>query len=201
MASKVEICNLAISNVGTGKTIADFELERSSEAAACRQYYAVALKGTLRDFPWPFATKHLALALVQEDPTEEWAYSYRYPTDCVKMRRILSGNRVDTRQSRVPYRISSDASGKLIYTDKYQAVAEYTYLVENTQLYDDSFVNALAWRLASLLSPRLSQGNPFKIAERCRNEYMRELLKAEREGGTEDQPEEEPASEFDRGRE
>src|SRR5665648_440114 len=97
MSSATEICNMALGHLASGKEIANLETERSAEAIACRRFFDSARDAVLRDFSWPFATKIKALSLIEEDPNSEWAYSYRYPTDCLNFRRILSGTRTDTR--------------------------------------------------------------------------------------------------------
>src|SRR5688572_11149621 len=111
MASETEIANLALSHLGVGKEIANLETERSQEAVACRRFYDTARDATLRDFSWPFATKIAVLGLIEADPNDEWDYSYRYPSDCLQLRRILSGVRNDTRDSRVPFKLAHDDSG------------------------------------------------------------------------------------------
>src|SRR5688500_7841828 len=115
MASKTDICNMALSNLAVGNVISDFESERSQEAAACRAFYDVALEGPLRDSPWPSAKKTATLALIEEDPHTEWGYSYQYPSDCITVRRIVSGTRNETSATRLPYTIVHDAGHKLVY--------------------------------------------------------------------------------------
>lgn len=199
-ASKVGICNLALSHLGIGKEIATFDTERSEEAAACRRFYDQALEQTLRDFAWPFATRTAELALVEEEPTSEWAYSYRYPANCVLVRRIPSGTRNETRQSKTPYRVASDATGRLIYTDKEDAEVEYTYNVVDPSLYPIDFVMALSLRLAVYIAPRITKGDPFKLRNETLSLYNYEISKAQAGSGNEEQPEEEPESEFVRAR-
>ena len=91
MASKTEIGNLALSHIGIGKEVANIETEQSAEASALRRVYDTALRKTLRDFNWPFARVIADLGLIEEDPTDEWDFSYRVPSDCVSFRRIPSG--------------------------------------------------------------------------------------------------------------
>lgn len=200
-SSKTEVCNLAISHLGISKEIANVETERSAEAGACRRFYDTARDVTLRDFVWPFATKIQALGLVEEDPNTEWSYSYRYPTDCLKFRRILSGIRNDTRQSRVPYRIARDSSGLLIFTDAPSAVAEYTIQEETVTRFPDDFVMALSFRLAAYIAPRVTGGDPFKLGARALELFQFELNKAECTAVGEEQDEQHPDSEFIRTRE
>jgi len=200
MATKTEICNLAISHLGTGKEIQDFDTDRSEEGDACRRYYQILLEATLRDFAWPFATKIAALNLIEESPNDEWAYSYRYPSDCLKARRILSGIRNDSRQTRVPYKILKDEAGRIIYTDQINANLEYTILVEDTSYYTPDFILALSWRLASYLAPRLTQGDPYGLRNSSMQMYEAEISRARAASVNEQQDEEKPNSEFDRVR-
>lgn len=202
MASKTDIANMALSHLGNGKEVADIdsEADASQEARTCRRFYDTCLKAVLRDFAWPFANKMVSLDLVEEDPTDEWAYSYQYPNDCVRVHRILSGVLPETRQSRVPYRIVSDTSTGLIYCNIEDAEAEYTYLHTNPTFYPADFELALSFRLAAYLAPRLTGGDPFKLGERCMQKYMLEIRQSTNNAANEEQPMELPDSEFTRER-
>lgn len=200
MASTTSIANMALSHLGSGKEIANLDSERSQEAEACRRFYDTALEATLRDYPWPFATKIATLGLVEEDPNEEWAYSYRYPSDALKIRRILSGNRNDNRQSRIPMKISWDDDGQLLFCDVEDAEVEYTFLNEDTGHYPPDFVLALSWRLSFYIAPRVTGGDPFKLQERMYVLYTAEMTMAKANAVNEQQDEEPAESEFIRAR-
>jgi hypothetical protein len=75
--SKTEIVNYSLRHLGQGKTIADLDTEFSAEAKACRAFFNEARDMTLSAYHWSFASKYATLGLVAEDPTTEWAYSYR----------------------------------------------------------------------------------------------------------------------------
>src|SRR3972149_5101754 len=126
MPSKVGIVNIALGHIGVGRAISNLETESSQEAITARLFYDLALETVLRDSPWPFAAKIAVLSLIEEEPNTEWAFSYRYPTDCIMFRRVLSGLRNDSRQSRAPYKLAQDDSGTIIFTDEEDAQAEYT---------------------------------------------------------------------------
>jgi len=205
MASETEICNLALSHIGVGKEIAVLDTEKSEEAEACRRFYDTARDVTLRKFSWPFATRFMALGLVETltdtNSDSEWKYSYRYPSDCVKIRRILSGIRNDTRQSRTPYIIVSDDTEKLIYTDQQNAEIEYTKRIDDPQLYPSDFIMAYSYRLAGYISARLTKGDPFKIRAEVLQLFNMEITEAKANAANEEQPEQLPDSEFIRTRE
>lgn len=163
MSSKVEIVNIAISHLGTGKSISNIETEKSEEANTARLFYDTAINKVLEDFAWPFATRIAALGLVETEPNSEWYYSYRYPTDCLTVRRVVSGERTDNQDSAAPYRIVSDDAGRLIWTDEQDAQIEYTAKITSPHMFTASFVLAASYLLASLMAPRLTKGDQFGI--------------------------------------
>lgn len=178
MASSTEICNIALSHLNIGKEIAALDTEQSQEASACRRFYDTALDAVLRDFNWPFSTKIDVLALIEEDPNDEWAYSYRYPTDCLKIRRVLSGVRNDNRQSRVEYKIARDDAGQVVFCDIEDAEIEYSVREEDPEKYPSDFILAFSYRLAGYIAPRLTKGDPYKLGEKAMQMYDIELSKA-----------------------
>lgn len=203
MASKTEIANLAISHLGIGKEIANLDTDKSEEAVACRRFFDEARKATLRDFPWPFATKLFTLGLVADPPseTDEWDFSYRYPSDCLMIKRIPSGIRNDSNSTRVVYKIARDNVGQLIYTDQPQAKVEYTINETDPARFSSDFTLALSFRLAVYVAPRLTAGDPFKMGERAQRLYIFELTSAQASASNEEQPDTEPDSELIRARE
>ncbi len=197
--SQISIYNLALSHLGIGQEVA-IVTERTQEAQTLTRFYEPTRDAVLRAFLWPFATKIVTLGLVETDPNDEWGYSYRYPSDCLVLRRFLSGIRNDNRQSRVPSKIASDDSGKLIYCDIPDAQIEYTARISNTALFDADFELALALRLAAACAPRLTGGDPFKLGERAMALYRFQMGESQVTAVSEQQDEEPPESELMRSR-
>jgi hypothetical protein len=54
MATKTEICNLAISHLG-GRTLTDVDTDTSQQALSCRKWFTTAAQEFLRSHPWNFA--------------------------------------------------------------------------------------------------------------------------------------------------
>ena len=146
------------------------------------------------------ARAFLDLALIAEAPTDEWGYSYQYPTDCLKIRRILSGIRNDNRQTRVPYKFVESTGSKVIYTDMQNACIEYTLFREDVEAYPDDFVLALSRRIASYIAPLVTGGDPFKLQDKNMQLYLYEIALAQANSGNEEQMEEQPDSEANRAR-
>lgn len=200
MASSTEICNLALGHLGLGKSITSLETEQSEEANSCRRFYDIALERSLRDFNWPFAKRLTTLALVEENPNDEYRFAYRYPTQCLKIHRILSGSRNDSRQSRVHFTIGGDAAGQLIYTDQPDAQAWYSFLETDPDKYTPDFTLALSYLIAHYIAPSITGGDPFKVGERAMQQYMLEVARAQNNALLEEQPEEDVQSELIRAR-
>lgn len=195
-----EIGNLALSHLGMSHTVTDLENEQSIEAKVLRRFYEPAMNTCLRDFPWPFATGFFALGLVEEQPNEDWGYSYRYPSECLHVRRILGQSRNDTRNTRVPYKIGSDNQGKLIYTDQQDAEIELTKPITDSTIMTDDFKMAFSFLLAHYAAPSITKGDPNKLGARAKDNYLEEISSAKSAAVNEEQVDNLPESEFVRGR-
>jgi hypothetical protein len=200
MASTTEIANLALSHLGVGKDIQALDTDPGQEARACRRFYTEARQTTLRDFNWPFATKEQALALIEEDPTEEWAFSYQTPSDSLKIQRLVSGIRNDTRSTRITFREFNHPSGIRIYTDLDEAIAQYTVDMEDPTFYPTDFKMAFSWRLAMYIAPRITAGDPFQRQKAAAEFYQYEISRAQANSSNGQQDDPEPDGEFQRAR-
>ena len=194
-----DIVNLALTHLGT-RTISSLTNDRSPEAIVMRLLYEVERDNMLREFPWAFSRRFADLGLVEEDPTDEWAYSYRYPSDALMIRRFLS-ERNETRQTRIPHVILGDDTGGLLYTDEEDAAIEYTSRITDTQKFTTDFCRALGFRLAYLSAPKLTAGDPYGLGNRAYNLYREALTVAQSSNINEQQEEEPPNSELQRARE
>ena len=174
--TETEVANLALSNIGSTKRIGALDTERSQEANSCRTFYSISREMTLRDFEWEEATKFQALALVEENPNNEWRYAYRYPDDCLYFRRISVGTRGVSKDSRPKFRLGSDDAGRLIYTDEPNAIGVYTKNPTHDMTAD--FYMTQAHRLAAYIAPGLTGGDPTGIANRELQLYQLEGGKA-----------------------
>jgi hypothetical protein len=201
MSSEVIACNLALSHVGHGKEIAALS-ERGDAAEACNLFYLPALDEMLRNFDWPFAKKVAALGLVStygdaNHTSNDWTYAYRYPSDCLKLRRIQSGVRTDYRAARVSYEVMADEAGTLIMTDRENAIIEYTTTdARNPGRWSSDFLMAFSYRIAGYIAPRLAKGDPFKVGERAAQFMMMSTRKAQANAGNEVQPDQDPDGEL-----
>ena len=149
MASKVDIFNLALSNIGHKANITDPD-ETSAEANHCRRFYPIALAAALERYAWSFATRRFALAEVT-NPVDHWMFAYALPNLCIKPRAVLMPESTDDSKEQ-PFAVESDDNGDaILYTNVEDAVLKYTTLVEDTNKFTPLFVLALSYDLAVLL--------------------------------------------------
>jgi len=172
---KIEICNMALSRIGASPIEA---LSEESEAARkCNQFYEHDRRVVLRRYPWPWATRRVELAAMIDSPQDN-RYAYRYPADCCYLRKLFAvapdGHFVPIPD--VKYKIVSDESGLVLYTNEPRVVAEYTADVKNVSLFDEFFCEALSWKLAASIAFKLTGAE--QIAQMATGEYERLFLHA-----------------------
>lgn len=191
MTSEVEIYNIALGNIGAQQVVAS-TTESSNEARACKRFYEFARNEALRALPWPFATRHITLALVEESPNTQWAYSYRYPSDCEKIRRVIPSDITVDTNYRDAWVVASDDAGKLIFSNQINAQVEYTHRISDPTLFDSLFIDALGWLLATKIAPSLSGNQATAIINRADAKYITARNQAEaealNEGGVDTSP-------------
>lgn len=166
---------MALGHIGVSQQLTDVDVDGSAEAAACLVFYDIVVDEVFRAYPWSWATKHATLAVVGANPTTEWTNSYRFPADCVAFRRVLQASRVDAADTIIPFRISHDATGQLIYTNVASAVGEYTERVVDEAIYPADFASLVSLLLAHRAGPRLMKGDGLKLADRAFEKYAAEL--------------------------
>lgn len=150
MMDDVTVCNMALGHIGAD-SISTLTNSRNKNAEFCNTYFEPARDATLEGFDWNFARVRRTLAELSDAAPDDWAHAYTYPTDCVKFRRILTANR--RTNDLIPYEIAlkEDQSSKYILTELRDAVGIYTARVQNLDLWEMLAIEAMSWKLASLL--------------------------------------------------
>jgi hypothetical protein len=194
MASLVQICNMALSRIAVTTPIAALN-ERSIEAQQCSVFISHLRETVLKDFPWPFAESIASLADIGS-PAPGWAFRYRYPADCLKVREIVMPGfrRALTSDMKIPFQIGYDTGGRVIHTDQPLAQVRYTFNVQDPTFFDALFTDTLAWKLAAELSIPLPAKIEFR--ESCEQQYARALTIAQGSAFQESGDDPEPESEF-----
>jgi hypothetical protein len=176
MASDADVCNEALSAIGVGDEIQDLDTESSKEAKACRRFLASSRDIVLRDFTWPRFRVVEVLALVDEDPLPQFAYSYREPANSASIIRLqhdLSPRR-DDNDSLIPYELGRDDTGTLIYTNLEDASIQYIYRETSLAKWTPDMTEVLVNLLASKIAPRFGP-EAVKLGDRALKLYAYRL--------------------------
>lgn len=156
MASMIDICNMALSHLGEGETIADLE-EGSVNADRCGVYYPTALEEMLERHDWSFATVRATLALLSDDTGTAWTYCYAVPASYVRAIAVIHPEAKDNDDQ--AFEVETIANGdKVIYTNVEDAVLRYVKRVTDTAKFSPLFRVALSRRLAGYLAGPIIKG-------------------------------------------
>lgn len=191
MLTEVETVNLGLSHLGHTKAIADLD-ENSQEARLAKRWLNVSHRQLLGMHDWRIAQKVVTLNLVEENPTTEWLYSYRTPTDCIKPREIpyyATGQSqiVDPdeavlaqlgNQIKIAFDISSDTTGGLIYANVSSPSLKYTRYMEIAEMHIEYCIT-LSHLLAKRLIIPLGKTDMIGISDKIKVEFEQSYADAQ----------------------
>lgn len=83
--SKVDLCNMAISHLGNFSTISNIDTPKSDAEITFALWYDISRQTFLKMTLQNFSLTRKTLALVVETPPFPFAFSYAYPSDCLKV--------------------------------------------------------------------------------------------------------------------
>lgn len=171
--SKVQICNLALANLGK-PSIQSLTDTTSAEAIACNQVYDLTLKAMLELAEWNFAMKEYTLVEVDDVTSTEFDYVYAYPADCLSARDII--NTVDATHITFEVVSNEDGDTRYIYTDEEDAVLRYISNITDPNMLSNTFIAAFAVKLAVALCPLLVSGTDATKLTQLQNYYQQIAL-------------------------
>lgn len=164
MTSKVEICNLALSNIRAG-SINSID-EQSLPAQVCALKYDIIRDMMLTEVIWGFAHKIKGLALLDTE-IFNWAYAYQYPVDCFKINRLvgeqeqllnadagsvsraLESQLLPSIRKQVSYEVFNFDGNKVIGANESNLRIDYVANITDPNLFSNSFILAFSHLLAA----------------------------------------------------
>jgi hypothetical protein len=209
--TKTEIANLALLHMGTGKQISDLDTDQSEEAKTLRQLFDYWMESVLRGYNWNFAHVYVNVSPIVVYPNQEWKFQYRYPADCLFIRRFWNGTHLDDRTNVVNYVTSSDEQGRVILTNHGPSsaltgnsltptstftvapgdivpVLEYTQAFSNIAYVPPDFIFAFSLMLAGWASPRMAQIGMVDMREKNLQMGQNMMMSAMARDANEDRP-------------
>ena len=179
MASVVQICNMALSNIGADARVSSISPpDGSVEAGLCATFYDAARTELIEPGTWNFTLARAALPQV-ENLSDTWSFAYALPSDCMRALRVLRksfiGLTVFTQDLEL-YKPTDrdgadfDIEGGVLYTNEPDAVLLYARDVIDTGKFTPTFTSALGYLLASYLAgPIIKGGEGGSIGDAMRD--------------------------------
>ena len=182
MASVVQLCNMALSHIGSEARVSSISPpDGSVEAGHCATFYDLARTELLEPGNWAFSLKRAALAEVT-NPSTAWAYAYAKPSNCLRALRILRPSMAAAVLTRnlafEPHTddrggAAFDIEGDVILTNEPDAVLLYVQDVTDSTKFPASFTSALSYLLASYLAGPIIKGNEgVRVGDAMRQRAM-----------------------------
>lgn len=158
----VTICNLALMMVGI-PAITSFD-EENNNAKLCKSYFPVLRDRVLRDHTWSFATAAYELQQLNEKSIDD-----NFPFVCALPGDVI---RVIALSNDAPYR----RVGNRILVQSLPAKVLYIARIEDPNLFDETFIEALQYLIASEIG--MANTRSVQLISLYREKYERTLATA-----------------------
>lgn len=177
MTSSIDICNEALATIGARSTMNSFD-EASKEAVNCKIFYNPTRTALLRAAHWGFARKQQLLSELGnlQDATAPypWGFKYAYPADCLRFRYLVPQPVQTTADATVipaeawtfwplpapcrdwPFLVANDIDKRCVLTNVQFAIGVYTADVQDPDIWDTLFHQAMVAALAAKLCMNIS---------------------------------------------
>ena len=181
MASVVQICNMALSHIGSEAGVSAISPpDGSVEADLCATFYDQSRAELIESGTWSFTLKRAALPATT-GTSDNWAYTYTKPSDCLRAVRILKASSALTVFTQDEYQLHADdrdsaqfdVEGAVIYSNEPDAVLVYVQDITDTTKFPPAFTSALSFLLAGYLAGPIIKGHDgAKLADAMRQRAM-----------------------------
>jgi len=162
MTTIVDICNFALSEIRADPIVNI--TDNNPRAIACNLFYDRDRKFVLRSHPWNFAIKRSA-AIAAEETGPEFGFNnyHAFPTDFLRLLTVHYTDSIDIQEEAsilTPHMYSIE--GQNIATNEAEIYLRYIYDLEDTTIFDNSFITCLAYKLASSIAYQVTGSATLK---------------------------------------
>jgi hypothetical protein len=195
MASEVEICNMALSQVRASSINSLDQVPATPQSQQCKLWYAKCRDMMLEDSIWNFARRISALALLADETVFNWRYVYAYPTDCLHITKVIpnielvraaeEGDESPTSMRlndelwqwlakipSVPYEVMNNGTTKIIVCNEPDARISYRSRITDVNRFTPQFQIALSSLIASFIAvPLAGVGEGRKLKQDALDSY------------------------------
>ena len=189
MATNVDICNLAITQLGERGSITGINPPDGSDwAAQCSRYYPIALRRLFEEYDWSFSQTRARLNKLSSFDSELYGYRFAYglPSDCVRVTRVSKINEIDStnphmaeKPNNYEIQFSTTTQNRILLTNVDEAFVQYTAYKDVPALFPTYFIEALVLGLSVYLVGPIKRSDPAAtMAQNLRQAYEQSLSKA-----------------------
>ena len=173
MTSKLEICNLALAQLGQAP-ISSLNQE-DERASRLNLFYESVRDEVLRAHNWGFAGTEVPLTLVTPQEQITGGFLYKYPTHALFIRCVFD---VQAPHQCLAFRTFFDENTQMrvLQAATKQAYAQYTRKITDETLFDASFVKVFSLALACNLATSLTADS--QLATQLFEKYQLALREA-----------------------
>lgn len=142
MASDVEICSTALTNLGADPVSNIDPPDDTVRAELCARLYPILRDTVLRAYPWSFANVRVSLVRIATAPEFEFSFAYQLPTSpfCLRVLRLNDPT------------AKWGIDARTLLTNLDSVKIKYTARITDTGLFDSLFVMALIHLLSSKMA-------------------------------------------------
>lgn len=154
MSSAVDICNLGLAHIGNAANVQAIDPpDGSVEAEHCARFYPMARDVVLESHTWRFATKRIALALLDTDELPgSWQFAYALPNLCLRPVSVLMPGATSDTDTQ-DFVVEALQNGvQVIYTNTEEATLRYVARITDTAKFTPLVVQSMSRLLASYLA-------------------------------------------------
>lgn len=179
MTSVVEIYNKALANLNESSVISIDE--DSEEATICRIHYDDSRRYVISEGDWGFCTDVVKLGLLSKDDVTGWDYIYMYPQIALKIISLFNKDGITINNvndyNLVNFETQNRGTNTVILSNLEQAYAKIIIDVTNNNLMSPAFIDALTWRLTSLIAVPIIGVDRGRLIQRDAIQAYNSLLK------------------------
>lgn len=181
--TKAKIYNLTLSALLLAEEVIDIDTNKTNNVSVLNRFYDIALESTLQDLDLDSLSQPITLELLADlastDANVPWEYVYKYPTNCVFLRRIESLVPTDNKSTHISKRTGLYEGQKAIFTNEFQAIGECIPKDVPLEALSPMAGLSVSYSLASLSAPLIVGKGAKKLRESIEQRYIISKLQAQ----------------------
>lgn len=178
MSTKAQIYNLALSALLLGKEVTEIETDKSNEVRVLNLHWDLAFNSTLQDLDLDSVVTPITLELIETlNDGGPWTYVYKYPANCIFLRRLVSGFETDNKNTHLSKKVGIYLGQKAIFTNESQAIGECVPKNLPLAALNPMATLAVAYSLAIMSAPLIVGKGAKTLKDSIKQDYV--IAKAE----------------------